>query len=193
MSVSKLGRSYPCHMGGPVLQAVDLRIFTLRYFTRCMACTFCKDACCDHGVDVDLENVARLKALPESFKSRVGVPESGWFTDLVVEDPEFAGGRQVRTQVVDGACVFRDAKGRGCLIHGWALENGMDYHQIKPIVSVLFPLTFEQGVLVPSSEMLDESLVCGGAGETLYHGLRDELGYYFGPELIAELDVLSRD
>ena len=41
-------------MGGPVLSAVDPRIFTLRYFTHCMACGFCHDACCHHGVDVDL-------------------------------------------------------------------------------------------------------------------------------------------
>jgi hypothetical protein len=179
-------------MGGPVLCAVDPQIFVLRYFTHCMVCGFCRDACCDHGVDIDEENVARLKALPESFKARVGVPEEQWFTQDVVADAEFAGGRYRRTAVRDGACVFRDRAGRGCLIHGWALEQGIDYHQIKPIVSTLFPLTFEHGVLVPSSEAADGTLICSGDGPTLYEGARRELLYYFGPELVAELDGLAK-
>ncbi len=41
-----LSRSYSCVMGGPVLNAVDPAIFTLRYFTHCLACGFCGDACC---------------------------------------------------------------------------------------------------------------------------------------------------
>jgi len=178
-------------MGGPVLRAVDPAIFRLRYFTRCMACRFCADACCDHGVDVDLGNAARLKALPEDFKARVGVPESEWFTATVVEDGEFAGGQHVRTAVVDGTCVFRDRKARGCLIHGWALAQGIDYHLLKPLVSTLFPLTFEHGVLVASCEAADGSLVCSGEGPSLYEGARAELLYYFGAGLVAELDGLA--
>ena len=58
-----LAQSYACVMGGPVLRGVDPAIFTLRYFTHCMTCGFCHDACCDHGVDIDLENAARLRAL----------------------------------------------------------------------------------------------------------------------------------
>jgi len=186
-----LGADYPCVMGGPVIRAVDPRIFSLRYFTQCMACNFCKDSCCDHGVDVDLGNVARLKALPAAFKARVGVPESLWFTADVTQDGEFAGGAHRRTAVVDGACVFRDRAGRGCLIHGWALEQGIDYHSIKPMVSTLFPLTFEQGALVPSDEAADGTLVCGGQGPSLYQGARAELLYYFGPGLVAELDAMA--
>ncbi len=191
MTLVALGASYPCVMGGPVIRAVDPRIFSLRYFTHCMACSFCKDSCCDHGVDVDLGNVARLKALPAAFKARVGVPESQWFTAGVTEDSEFAGAAHRRTAVVDGACVFRDRAGRGCLIHGWALEQGIDYHSIKPLVSTLFPLTFEQGALVPSDEAADGTLVCSGQGPSLYQGARAELLYYFGPGLLAELDAMA--
>jgi hypothetical protein len=186
-----LKASYPCVMGGPVLHAVDPKIFTLRYFTHCMACGFCGDSCCDHGVDIDEGNVVRLKALPPAFKARVGVDEADWFTPEALEDREFAGGRYRRTAVVDGTCVFRDRKGRGCLIHGWALEQGIDYHILKPIVSTLFPLTFEHGVLVPSGEAADGSLVCSGQGLTLYEGARAELLYYFGSGLVAELDGMA--
>ena len=125
------------------------------------------------------------------FKALVGVPESEWFTSTVVKDSEFAGGAHVRTAVVEGTCVFRDRKGRGCLIHGWALAEGLDYHSIKPLVSTLFPLTFEHGVLVPSGEAVDGSLVCAGGGPSLYEGARDELLYYFGAGLVAELDKLA--
>ena len=69
-----LSRAYPSVMGGPVLSAVDPAIFTLRYFTHCLACGFCGDACCDHGVDIDLGNAARLKALPQDFHDRIGAP-----------------------------------------------------------------------------------------------------------------------
>lgn len=191
MNVVPLAAAYPCRMGGPVLRAVDRRIFSLRYYQNCMGCGFCQDSCCQHGVDVDLENVARLKAAPQRFKELVGVPENDWFTTDVVADAEFPSGRHVRTRVRNGTCVFRNAKGRGCLIHAFSLEAGLDYHLLKPIVSVLFPLTFEQGVLVACTEVLDGSLVCSGAGPSSYDGVREELRYYFGDGLVAELDALK--
>jgi hypothetical protein len=191
MSVVPLARSYACKIGGPVLKSVDRRIFALRYFQDCMGCGFCHDTCCQYGVDVDMENVARLKAAPQAFKDLVGYPEEVWFTDTVVADAEFPSGKHVRTQVRDGACVFRNRVGRGCLIHSYALNNGVDYHTLKPLVSVLFPLTFEYGVLEPSSEIQDGSVICYGAGPTVYEGARDELDYYFGAALVAELDALK--
>jgi hypothetical protein len=187
-----LKAAYPCKIGGPTLTAVDPAIFSLRYFTHCMACTFCQDACCDHGVDIDLGNVARLKALPQSFRDRVGIAPEHWFTAEVSEDAEFDGGAHVRTRVVEGTCVFRDRAGRGCHIHGWALENGVDYHTVKPLVSTLFPLTFEHGVLTPSAEAADGTLICSGQGPSLYEGARGELLYYFGPGLVEELDGMAR-
>jgi len=186
-----LSRAYESVMGGPVLRSVDPVIFTLRYFTHCMACNFCHDACCEHGVDVDLPNAERLKALPRDFHDRIGAPAADWFTSTVVSDPEFAGGKHVRTAMKNGTCVFRNHAQRGCAIHAYCLEKGLDYHHFKPIVSVLFPVTFEGGVLTASGEAADGSLICGGAGPSLYDGARDELSYYFGDGLIAELDRLK--
>lgn len=187
-----LSRAYPCKDGGPVLRQVERRIFTLRYYRDCMACGFCRDACCDHGVDVDMENVARIRALPDDFKRRVPVPQDAWFTADIVRDGEFPGGAHVRTQVVDGACVFRNRGARGCHLHAYALDSGMDYHRIKPLVSTLFPVTFERGVLAAATELAEGSLVCSGNGPTLYEGARQELGHYFGAGLVAELDALAR-
>jgi hypothetical protein len=191
MNVVSLSTSYPCHMGGPILHAVDRRIFSLRYFQNCMSCSFCHDACCRHGVDIDMDNVARLKSVHGRFPALVGVPEAEWFTTEVIADAEFPSGHHVRTQVRDGGCVFLDRKSRGCLIHRFALEEGLDYHSLKPMVSILFPLTFEHGVLVASAEALDGTLICGGQGPSCYDGARGELGYYFGEALTRELDDLA--
>ena len=76
-------------------------------------------------------------------------------------------------------------------IHAYAIEKGIDYHALKPLVSTLFPVTFEQGVLVPSSEAVDGSLICCGEGATLYEGARGELGYYFGGDFVLELDSVA--
>jgi hypothetical protein len=190
MSVKRLSRDYVCVQGAPVIHSVDTAIFSLRYFTRCMECTFCNDQCCDYGVDIDLANVGRLRALGDDFAARLAAPREAWFTDTVVEDPEFPSGRHLRTQTRDGKCVFRAA--RGCAIHAYALEKGIDYHDLKPLVSTLFPATFEHGVLVPSGEVVDGSLICAGTGPSVYQGARDELDYYFGKGFVAELDALAR-
>jgi len=193
MTVVPLSAEYACKMGGPVLRAVDKRIFAMRYFMNCMGCGFCNDICCSYGVDVDLENVARLKAAPQEFKDYIGVPDSEWFTDEVIADPEFPSGAHVRTRIRDGRCVFLNRQARGCKVHSWCLDNGVDYHLLKPMVSILFPVTFDYGVLNPSNEVVDKSLICEGEGPTCYEGSREELRYYFGDALVAELDRLAHD
>ncbi len=184
-----LSREYPSIFGAPSIHSVDERIFTLRYFARCLACDFCHDACCNHGVDIDWANMEALRTLGSDFAEFIGVPPQAWFTETVVHDPEFPSGAQARTQTRDGKCVFADRSSRGCRIHAWCVERGLDYHLYKPLVSILFPLTFEYGALMPSSELLDATLVCSGTGESLYGGVRDELTYYFGEAFVTELDV----
>jgi len=192
MPIVRLSRDYACRSGAPVIGAVDEAIFSLRYFMRCMACGFCNDQCCDHGVDIDAANAEGLRALGPEFAARVPLPPDEWFTGELVRDAEFPSGAHVRTRVKNGKCVFANPAGRGCTIHAYCLEKGVDYHAFKPMVSTLFPLTFEQGVLVPSSEARDGSLVCSGEGGSLYDGVRGELEYYFGPQLVLELDALNR-
>jgi hypothetical protein len=59
-------------------------------------------------------------------------------------------------------------------------------------VSPLCPVTFGGGALRCSEELAEGSLVCAGQGPTAYETARDELAYYFGDELTAELDALAR-
>jgi hypothetical protein len=186
-----LSRPYRAHSGAPCIRRVDPAVFTARYFARCLACGFCRDACCDHGVDVDIATVGRILAVGDALAPRIGVPPSGWFDGEMVDDADAPGGAMLRTRVVDGRCVFRSRTGRGCELHAFAVESGVDYHDLKPMVSALFPLTFAEGVLCLSEELADGTLVCAGDGPTAYEAVREELEHYFGAELVAELDTLA--
>lgn len=194
MAVRQLSRGYSSRgTGVPRVEHVDTRIFLLTYYMNCMGCTFCGDICCQYGVDVDLENISRLQSRAEELEAFTGRPAAQWFEDQVIPDQEYPGGGYRRTQVIDGRCVFLNRQERGCLIHSWCLQQGLPYQELKPMVSSLFPVTFEQGVLLPSIETIDRSLACAGPGGTLYRGARSDLLWYFGEELVAELDRMEQE
>src|SRR5262245_12668222 len=113
--IQPLQHSYASRTGVPVVDRVDTDIFVLRYFAHCMECTFCHDSCCAYGCDTDVTNVQRILENAVSLEEYVGVPRERWFVGEVNVDPEFPGGAMQRTAVMDGACVFRNRKGRGCL------------------------------------------------------------------------------
>lgn len=189
--IVRLSRAYASREGAPVLDRVDTRIFTQRYFAACLACGFCGDACCDHGVDVEEPKVALILARADALEPIIGVPRERWFESELTPDAEFPGGAARRTAVIDGRCVFRSRESRGCALHAFALMRGEDYHDIKPLVSTLFPLTFAGGMLCLSDELDDPSapFVCAGQGPTVFAAQRGELAYYFGDELVRELDA----
>jgi hypothetical protein len=189
--IRALSRSYLCRWGVPVVGSVDTDIFVRRYFVQCLQCSYCFDSCCQYGVDVDETNVKRLRAHTADLEQYTGVTHDRWFSDEWRTDAEFPGGRHTRTRVENGACVFRNRSARGCMIHSFAVDRGIDYHELKPMVSVLFPVTFDDGLLHPSSEIADGSLQCVGDGPTVYRGVREEIGWYFGSFLLAELDGME--
>ncbi|MFL5607853.1 MAG: hypothetical protein ACJ8AD_15485, partial [Gemmatimonadaceae bacterium] len=114
---------------------MDPAIFVRRYYGHCLGCSFCHDACCQHGVDVSIVERDRILARADLLEPIVGRPRAGWFQGAVVEDEDFPGGAATRTAVVNGGCVFRRRDARGCALHGFALDRGDDYHAIKPMVS----------------------------------------------------------
>lgn len=186
-----LAREYTCRHGAPSVSRVEDSIFHRRYFTSCMQCSFCHDSCCAYGVDIDVTNVERILARADEIERHVGVGRDQWFLPEWTDDREFPGGRHTRTRVVEGACVFLNRRGRGCLLHGFCGEAGLDYHDLKPMVSALYPITFDDGLLHPSDEVHENLLVCLDQGPTLYRGVRDELAHYFGPPLVEELDRIE--
>ena len=191
--ISQLRRAYPSRYGTPIITHVSTAIFTDRYFAHCMACSFCHDSCCSYGVDVSIDEVTRLEAHADALERHVGISSAEWFTREYLTDGEFPGGSYARTQVIDGACVFLSRAGRGCLIHSFCLEQGMDFHELKPMVSCLFPVTFGDSLLQPSDDVEDNSLICLGSGPGLYQGVRSDLSYYFGEAFVSELDELEEE
>lgn len=186
-----LSREYVARDGAPVIAAVDRAIFTRRYFARCMACGFCADSCCAHGVDVDGRVERALLAEAPAIERHTGVRVEDWFRGDAIADQDAPGGTLRRTAVRDGYCVFHAAGGRGCTLHSYAIATGRDYHLLKPLVSTLFPVTFGSGALLVSDELDDGTLRCSGDGPTAYAAARDELAYYFGDSLIQELDAVA--
>jgi len=189
--ITPLSRPYASSDGVPVVTRVETDIFVRTYYMHCMKCDFCHDSCCGHGADVDAANLRRLEAHADALEEYVGVSRQKWFTGAYTKDVDYPGSRYTRTHVVKGSCVFLNRRGRGCLIHRYCMERDLDFHELKPLVCSLFPLTFHEGLLFPSAEILDDSLQCLGAGPTLYRGAREDVRHYFGPELVAELDELE--
>ena len=187
----ELPRAFPARYGAPVLRSVDPEIFRRRYFTHCLECSFCNDWCCQFGVDVDRQHADQILAHADALEAFLGVPRDQWFSGEVEQDADVPGGETWRTRVVDGACVFLNRTGRGCRLHAFCVEQGIEHRELKSIVDVLFPLTFEDGVLCAATEAADEELVCLRTGPTLYRGVRSEIAYYFGQALIGELDRLE--
>ena len=188
-----LSRSYDGRFGAMIVSQVDPAIFSLRFFADCMSCTFCHDSCCHRGCDADLENIERLTGQSNAALAEyIGSPQDGWFSNEIHRDDEMPGGGYKESTVVDGSCIFRNQRGRGCGIHTWCLQQGFDYHEIKPILCWLFPLTIDAGALIPQNVVLNKTLICVDQGQTLYRSQRAEVLYLFGPELVAELDTLEQ-
>jgi|LakMenEpi03Aug12_release.lakeMendotaPanAssembly.Ray.scaffolds.fasta_scaffold726493_1 Fe-S-cluster containining protein len=205
MSVA-LSRQYLHRFGAPLISRVDPRIFSLSHHSQCMDCTYCHDSCCQFGADIELPRVAAMEKYQAELEAYLGVPRSEWFWEHeddfgIHSEPEYPGGQYTRTAVVPlpagrsahngEACIFLDPVNRGCRIHRFALERGIDVHEIKPMICLMFPVLFEHGELRPAIEFDDQDLVCEGPGESLYRSARQELLYYFGDDFIAEMDQLE--
>ncbi len=208
MSLSlSLSRPFTCRFGAPTVDRVDPRIFALSYFAACMDCTTCHDSCCQYGADTEMPRVRAIEKYRAELEAYLGSSRDDWFREDpddfgVLDEPEYPGGQYTRTQVVplpegrsahnDEACVFLDPAGRGCRLHRFALERGIVVHEIKPLVCLLFPVSFAYGELKPAYEFDIEDLICEGPGQSLYRSARTDILYYFGADAVAELDALER-
>ncbi|HOJ64963.1 MAG TPA: hypothetical protein PLE45_11150 [Spirochaetota bacterium] len=191
--IVNLKKKYNSIYGNPVIEKVDVSIFQYKYFTNCLKSDFCNDICCSYGADIDSDNVIRLKEHKDKLESIIGVKFENWFKSEYIIDKEFPSGKYTRTEVLYGKCVFLNKDKRGCAIHSYCLDNNIDYHILKPMVGILFPITFENGILRPSNEILDNSLICAGRGEILFDGVKEEIEYYFGKEIVRELEDIRKE
>ena len=186
----KLSKSYTSIEGTPTIDSVDLNIFRLSYFSACLSCTFCGHSCCNWGVDIDVENVERIRQRKDELEAYLGTKWDDWFTGEWEVTPDYPGGKATRTKVVNGSCVFQNRENGACKLHSFALDQGFDYHVIKPLISSLFPITFGDGLMCLGEELYEGSLICQGNGPSCYDAQRSEILHYWGAELVAELDAI---
>ena len=190
--IVKLAQAYPSIYGTPVIDKIDTAIFTERYFTHCFQCDFCFDSCCQHGVDVDLINLERMRARLRDLEVHLDSSYVDWFHSTLEACAECPGEGLARTKNAGNRCVFLNPSQRGCRVHSFCLAEQIDYHTLKPMICSLFPITFDNDLLRPADDVIDRTLICLGSGETLYTGVRSELEHYWGAEFVSELDQLYK-
>jgi hypothetical protein len=138
-------------------------------------------------------NVERIMRNADDIEKYTGIKRKHWF-NLKNKgwDYEYPGHYFTRITSHNGACVFLNRNGRGCMLHSYADEKDLDYHLFKPFFCSVFPVTYLDGVLVTPEEIDENTLVCLGEGLSLYSGARKALKYYFGSEMVEELDEIEK-
>jgi len=184
----------------PRFHAAEVAVFTRKVVADCMthACamqathTEKLDACCQYGCDVDLFERDAILARAETIKPVLAaeVRELPWFDESEPEhDPDVPSGTVVRTAVHGSGCLFLSHDKRGCAIHRASLEQGWDFHGVKPSICRLFPLSYGEGMIVVSDDYHDYSCAYQDDAPSLYQVARDALAALFGPELVRAMDA----
>ena len=182
----------------PRFRQVWASIFTRRLAPDCMThqCTMVEthtlklDACCQYGCDVDLRERDAILARADAIRPllRADVAGKPWFETDEEVDPDYPSGRVVRTEVHDGGCLFLAHDRRGCAIHRASIEQSWDFRGVKPAICRLFPLSYEEDMIVIADEY--EEYSCAHVeGPSLYRITRDALGELFGADLVVALDA----
>ncbi len=186
----------------PRFRRVQREIFVKRVVADCMShpCSLVKednkeklDACCQYGVDVDLGEQRGILEHADEIRAILDkdVADAPWFKDEISHDVDFPSGAFVRTRTHDGGCLFLSHDKRGCAIHRASLENGWDFHGIKPHVCRLFPLSYDAESIVLSDDYADYSCAFQPDSPTVYQVGRPDLSAIFGPALVLALDAVE--
>jgi hypothetical protein len=100
------------------------------------------------------------------------------------------------TPIVDGMCVFKNRNSRGCGIHSFCFEKGIDVRALKFFACCIFPVEVnkvqdETNILTVGYELRHEGfdIDCKFTGDsTVYECAREDIDYYFGKGLIDVID-----
>ncbi len=187
--IVKLSKTYKSREGKPVLREIDTDIFSIKCYSSCMSCHLCKDDCCKEGAIADVENVKKILKNEEFLKDKVDINPKYFFKE-VFRDEDFPSGKGTFIPEKNGSCIFINKKGRGCRLHTLLVSQHRDYHELKPIICCLFPVSFEKGELCPAPEFNNKNFICLEGGSSLYDASRNELKYYFGEDFVRELDKI---
>jgi hypothetical protein len=187
--IIKLSHDYASCNGKPIIKYVDDTIFTQHAFCslNCMNDN-CDDWCCHRGEDVSKNEINQIMKYEKQLQPFLAVSLKDCFGDNFTDDDEdYPDGGYTRIKAINNKCVFLQDK--GCLLHKIALENNVDFHEIKPMPGSLFPISFNFGLLQPSHEIVWNLDDCVDFGKTIYQSAINDIKYYFGQEFINELDI----
>jgi Fe-S-cluster containining protein len=160
-------------------------VFVKRCPADCLDCGYCEDECCSYGCDVDVAEKSRIMGYSAQLQAWIGVPASEWFEDELVADAEYPSGAIVRTRVRSGKCVFHSRRRRGCALHSFAVQAGMDWLLFKPMVCALFPITWRKGRLLVSEFFAQ--LPCWDKGLPMFEAQKRALEFYLGRGFVSAL------
>jgi Fe-S-cluster containining protein len=150
----------------------------------------CMDGCCSYGCPVDVVEVERIMAYKDELEKRLGIGASKWFVGGVETNSDYPSKYVRRTSVFNGNCIFHDWNTRGCLLHRMAIEKSIDPHLIKPMVCFFFPITWD-GDYLHVAEFLEE-LPCKQHGDLIVDSVMNEIRYYLGEDVAAEIESLRK-
>jgi Fe-S-cluster containining protein len=184
----------------PRFHRAEVAVFTRRVVADCMShqCTMHAtgevklDACCQYGCDVDLHERDAILARADQIRPvlRAEVQALPWFDESEPEhDPDVPSGTVVRTAVHAGGCLFLAHDLRGCAIHRASLEQGWDFHGVKPSICRLFPLSYGEGMIQVSDDYPDYSCAYEPTAPTLYRVAREAIAALFGDALVRAMDA----
>lgn len=187
----------------PRFQYCDVEIFRKPLAPDCMTHSCVQyephvaqlDICCQYGADVCLDERKAILARADELK-KIMNPDAAaaeWFTDEELPDPDYASGAYVRTAVFNGGCVFLSHDQRGCAIHRASIENGWDFHGVKPAICRLFPLTYTSDSILVSDDYREYSCAYTPGTPTLYRALRSSIAGLFGEALVAAMDAVEAE
>jgi len=168
------------------IKEINQSLFIKKYLANCIGCSFCDDICCSYGCPADLVEVDRIISYADQLETIINIPSSSWFKNEITVNPDYPSGKVRYTKVYNNKCVFHKNGYRGCLLHSFCIEKGIDIHLLKPMVCCLFPVTWEKECLL-ASEFLEE-LPCKDSGISIFEAQKNELMFYLGGSFVTELE-----
>lgn len=168
---------------------VSRQLIDCRFSAGC-AMSNCRGACCSGGVSVDLRHRDRVLAeAPLVLRYMDATQErdsTKWFETEEIPDADFPSGAAASTRVVNGGCVFLDARGF-CVLHAAEAESP----GLKPFFCRTYPIALVNGILTVEYDYCpDETQCCGPVANgqlTIFDVCADELTFMLGERGADEL------
>ena len=168
---------------------VSSQLLGCRFSSGC-AMSNCRGACCSGGVSVDLRHRDRVLAEAPLVRRYMDATQerdaTKWFEAEEIPDTDFPSGAAASTRVVNGGCVFLDAR-RFCVLHAAEAEAP----GLKPFFCRTYPVALVNGVLTVEHDYCpEETQCCGlvtGGPLTIFDVCGEELAFMLGEGGASEL------